>query len=130
MSESTPYRVQVTAVAEYVAEQSRPQDDHFVFAYHITVLNTGSVRSQLLARHWVITDGNGKMQEVHGQGVVGEQPVLGPGERFEYTSGVPLPTSSGFMTGRYQMVSESGEQFEIDVPTFSLDSPSEKRVLN
>ena len=77
-----------------------------------------------------VTDATGRKQEVRGAGVVGEQPVLGPGERFEYTSGVPLPTPSGFMTGRYQMVSESGEHFDIDVPTFSLDSPSEKRVLN
>ena len=81
-------------------------------------------------RHWIITDATGRKQEVRGEGVVGEQPVLAPGERFEYTSGVPLPTASGFMTGRYQMVSESGERFEIDVPTFSLDSPDGKRVLN
>ena len=76
------------------------------------------------------TDASGRRQEVRGEGVVGEQPVLAPGERFEYTSGVPLSTASGFMTGRYQMVSESGERFEIDVPTFSLDSPDGKRVLN
>ena len=85
---------------------------------------------QLRTRHWIITDASGRKQEVRGEGVVGEQPVLAPGERFEYTSGVPLPTASGFMTGRYQMVSESGEHFEIDVPTFSLDSPDSKRVLN
>ena len=78
---------------------------------------------QLRTRHWIITDASGRKQEIRGEGVVGEQPVLEPGERFEYTSGVPLPTASGFMTGRYQMVTASGEQFEIDVPTFSLDSP-------
>ena len=85
---------------------------------------------QLQTRHWIITDAFGRKQEVRGEGVVGEQPVLAPGEHFEYTSGVPLPTASGFMRGRYQMVSESGEQFEVDVPAFSLDSPDNKRVLN
>jgi ApaG protein len=81
-------------------------------------------------RHWIITDAAGRQQEVRGEGVVGEQPVLAPGERFEYTSGVPLPTASGFMTGRYQMVTARGERFEIDVPMFSLDSPDSRRVLN
>jgi ApaG protein len=85
---------------------------------------------QLRTRHWIITDASGRKQEVRGEGVVGEQPVLEPGQRFEYTSGVPLPTASGFMAGRYQMVTASGEPFEIDVPTFSLDSPEAKRTLN
>jgi ApaG protein len=84
----------------------------------------------LRTRHWIITDASGRSQEVRGEGVVGEQPVLAPGERFEYTSGVPLPTASGFMAGRYQMVTQSGEPFEIDVPAFSLDSPDMKRTLN
>ena len=85
---------------------------------------------QFKTRHWIITDATGRKQEVHGEGVVGEQPVLEPGERFEYTSGVPLATASGFMTGRYQMVTENGEPFEIDVPAFSLDSPDSRRTLN
>jgi len=85
---------------------------------------------QLRTRDWIITEATGRQQEVRGEGVVGEQPVLAPGERFEYTSGVPLSTASGFMTGRYQMVSESGEKFEIEVPMFSLDSPDTRRVLN
>ena len=85
---------------------------------------------QLRRRHWIITDANGRRQEVRGEGVIGEQPVLAPGESFDYTSGVPLTTRSGFMSGRYQMVSESGEAFEIDVPAFSLDIPDGKRVLN
>lgn len=123
MSESTPYRVQVTAVAEYVADQSRPQDDHFVFAYHITVLNIGSVRAQLLARHWVITDGNGKMQEVHGQGVVGEQPVLSPGQAFRYTSGCVLATPVGTMQGSYRMRADDGHEFEAEIPAFMLAVP-------
>jgi ApaG protein len=123
MSETTPYRVQVTAVAEYVADQSRPQDDHFVFAYHITVLNIGSVRAQLLARHWVITDGNGKMQEVHGQGVVGEQPVLSPGQAFRYTSGCVLATPVGTMQGSYRMRADDGHEFEAEIPAFMLAVP-------
>ena len=123
MSESTPYRVQVTAVAEYIAGQSRPQDDHFVFAYHITVLNIGSVRAQLLARHWVITDGNGKMQEVHGQGVVGEQPVLSPGQAFRYTSGCVLATPVGTMQGSYRMRADDGHEFEAEIPAFILAVP-------
>ncbi len=124
MSETTPYRVQVTAVAEYVAEQSRPQDDHFVFAYHITVLNTGNVRAQLLARHWVITDGNGKTQEVHGQGVVGEQPVLGSGQAFRYTSGCVLSTPVGTMQGSYRMRADDGHEFEAEIPAFMLAVPT------
>ena len=102
----------------------------FFWSYTIVITNTGEETVQLRTRHWIITDASGRKQEVRGEGVVGEQPVLAPGERFKYTSGVPLPTASGFMTGRYQMVSESGERFEIDVPTFSLDSPDSKRVLN
>ena len=94
------------------------------------ITNTGAETVRLRTRHWIITDASGRKQEVRGEGVIGEQPVLAPGERFEYTSAVPLTTASGFMTGRYQMVSESGERFEIDVPTFSLDSPDSKRVLN
>jgi ApaG protein len=101
----------------------------YFWSYTIVITNTGGETVQLRTRHWIITDATGRKQEVRGEGVVGEQPVLAPGERFEYTSGVPLPTASGFMTGRYQMVSESGERFEIDVPTFSLDSPDNKRVL-
>ena len=127
MSETTPYRVQVTAVAEYVADQSRPQDEHFVFAYHITVLNTGEVRAQLLARHWVITDGNGKMQEVHGQGVIGEQPLLAPGDSYSYTSGCVLETPVGTMHGSYQMVAEDGHAFDAEIPPFMLAMP---RVLH
>ena len=85
---------------------------------------------QLRTRHWIITDATGRREEVRGEGVVGEQPVLAPGERFEYTSGVPLSTASGMMSGRYQMVTESGEPFEIEVPTFSLDSPESRQKPN
>jgi ApaG protein len=111
-------------------ERSVVDRGQYFWSYTIVITNAGPETVQLKTRHWIITDATGRKQEVRGEGVVGEQPVLAPGERFEYTSGVPLPTASGFMTGRYQMVSESGERFEIDVPTFSLDSPDQKRVLN
>lgn len=120
---SEPYRIQVTAVAEYVAEQSRPQDDHYVFAYHITVMNTGSVRARLLTRHWIITDGNGKVEEVRGPGVVGEQPILRPGQHFEYTSGCVLETPRGSMEGSYQMTAESGRRFDAEIARFELALP-------
>ena len=123
-------QIEVIVEPNFLPERSSAEDGRFFWAYTIVIVNSGPETVQLKTRHWIITDGAGRSQEVRGEGVVGEQPVLEPGERFEYTSGVPLPTSSGFMAGRYQMVSESGEQFEIDVPTFSLDAPSAKRVLN
>jgi ApaG protein len=101
----------------------------FLVLHHF-IINSGQETVQLKTRHWIITDASGRKQEVRGEGVIGEQPVLAPGERYEYTSFVPLPTASGFMTGSYQMVTGSGEPFEIEVPTFSLDSPDNKRVLN
>src|SRR3954468_14237443 len=123
-------QIEVTVEPNFLPERSSAENRQFFWSYTIVITNSGAETVQLRTRHWIITDANGKREEVRGPGVIGEQPVLAPGERFEYTSGVPLPTSSGFMTGRYQMVTEAGEQFEIDVPTFSLDSPSEKRVLN
>jgi ApaG protein len=123
-------QIEVTVEPAFLPERSSADKREFFWAYTIVITNTGAETVQLRTRHWIITDAAGRKQEVRGPGVVGEQPVLAPGERFEYTSGVPLPTASGFMTGRYQMVSASGEQFEIDVPMFSLDSPDSKRVLN
>jgi ApaG protein len=123
-------QIEVTVEPNFVPEQSSAERSRYFWSYTIVITNTGPETVQLRTRHWIITDASGRKQEVRGEGVVGEQPVLAPGERFEYTSGVPLPTASGFMSGRYQMVSESGEHFEIDVPTFSLDSPDSKRVLN
>jgi len=130
MYSQTTRSIKVTVKPFYLEDQSSPADNHFVWAYHVRIENRGRETVQLRRRHWKITDNRGQMQEVRGPGVVGEQPVLAPGERFEYTSGVPLSTASGFMTGRYQMVSETGERFEIDVPTFSLDCPDRSRVLN
>ena len=124
-------QIEVTVEPNFLPERSSVDRGQYFWSYTIVITNTGAETVQLRTRHWIITDATGRRQEVRGEGVVGEQPVLGPGERFEYTSGVPLPTASGFMSGRYQMVSESGERFEIYVPTFSLDSPDNgRRVLN
>jgi ApaG protein len=121
-------QIEVTVEPNFMPENSAT--GRYFWSYTIVITNTGDETVQLRTRHWIITDATGRQQEHHGEGVVGEQPVLAPGERFEYTSGVPLPTTSGFMTGRYQMVSETGELFEIEVPTFSLDGPDGKCVLN
>ncbi len=123
MSTSDTYRIQVEAVAEYIDAQSRPEDDHYVFAYHITVRNTGTVAAQLVSRHWIITDGNGKVQEVRGLGVVGEQPTLAPGESFRYTSGCVLETPVGTMQGSYRMHAADGEHFDAEIPPFMLAVP-------
>jgi ApaG protein len=123
-------QIVVTVEPNFLPDKSSAEKREYFWAYTIVITNTGAETVQLRTRHWIITDAAGRQQEVRGEGVVGEQPVLAPGERFEYTSGVPLPTASGFMTGRYQMVTARGERFEIDVPTFSLDSPDSRRVLN
>ncbi len=127
MSTTDPYRIEVSAEAEYIAAQSRPDEDHFVFAYHITIRNVGSASAQLLSRHWIITDGNGKVQEVHGKGVIGEQPMLAPGESFRYTSGCVLETAVGTMHGSYQMVATDGHRFNAEISPFMLAMP---RVLH
>jgi ApaG protein len=123
-------QIEVTVEPNFMPERSSVENRQYFWSYTIVITNTGDETVQLKTRHWVITDATGHQENVRGKGVVGEEPVLAPGERFEYTSGVPLRTASGFMSGRYQMVSESGERFEIDVPTFSLDSPEARRVLN
>ena len=119
----TTRSITVTVEPFYLDEQSSPEENHFVWAYHVRIQNHGEQTVQLLTRFWRITDSLGNVQEVRGDGVVGEQPILNPGESFEYTSGTPLPTPSGIMVGAYQMLAQSGERFEIDVPAFSLDSP-------
>lgn len=123
-------KIEVIVEPSFLPERSSAEHGQFFWAYTIIIVNSGDETVQLKTRHWIITDEAGRHQEVRGDGVVGEQPVLGPGERFEYTSGVPLPTASGFMTGSYQMITETGEPFEIDIPAFSLDSPGHKRTLN
>jgi ApaG protein len=122
--------IRVTVKPQYLADRSSAEDGRFFWAYTIEIANLGTVTVQLRSRHWKITDGQGNLQEVKGPGVVGEQPVLKPGERFEYTSGVPLTTPTGMMQGTYQMVADGGENFDVEIPAFSLDSPASKRVLH
>ncbi len=121
------YEFTVTASPQFIAEQSDPEADQYVFAYTITVHNTGEVTARLLSRHWVITDADGKVEEVKGDGVVGEQPLLRPGEAFRYTSGCPLETPVGSMRGTYHCVAEDGTHFDAPVPEFVLSGP---RVLH
>ena len=123
--------IEVQVAPRYLQDRSSPENGYFFWAYTITLTNRGRETVQLKTRHWRITDANGRLQEVRGAGVVGEQPVLEPGGNFEYTSGVPLPTPSGFMTGSYGMMTATGEPFDIDIPAFSLDIPQEgRRTIN
>ncbi len=127
MAESRKYEIVVTAESQYLAEQSDPQEGRYVFAYHITIRNTGNIAAQLISRHWIIRDADAHVQEVRGLGVVGHQPLLKPGERFEYTSGCVLTTPVGTMRGSYQMTAEDGTQFEAPIAEFTLSMP---RVLH
>lgn len=112
--------IDVSAVSAYLADQSSPETGEFAFAYTITITNLGEQTAQLISRHWIITDGNDEVQEVQGEGVVGEQPVLPPGASFEYTSGTLMQTPTGTMRGSYQMIAEDGTAFDADIPVFSL----------
>ena len=124
-------KIEVTVAPRFLAERSSPANGYFFWAYTIDIVNRGDETVQLKTRHWKITDALGRLQEVKGPGVVGEEPVLKPGESYEYTSGVPLPTPSGFMEGSYGMITEDGRTFDIDIPLFSLDTPENgNRVLN
>jgi ApaG protein len=114
----------------YVAEQSEPAKERWVFGYRVRIENRGTETVQLLTRYWRITDALGRVIEVRGDGVVGEQPQLGPGESFQYTSGTPLPTPTGIMAGSYQMVTEAGERFDVVIPAFSLDAPGSRGHIN
>ena len=127
MENNSLYKVQIVAQVKYLAEQSDEADNRFVFSYTITLTNNGESTVQLISRHWIITDGNNQVQEVRGQGVVGEQPVLKPGQSFGYTSGTVLSTPVGTMTGSYQMVAEDGTKFDAPIPQFVLSVP---RVLH
>ena len=130
MYEETTRGIRVIVKPKYLESQSRPDEDHFVWAYTITIENRGSETVTLRSRYWKITDARGRIQEVKGAGVVGEQPTLKPGQAFEYTSGAPLGTPSGFMVGAYQMETAEGEHFNIAIPAFSLDSPHTPRRIN
>lgn len=121
--QNTHYQVDVKAVSTYLAEQSYPEHNRYVFAYTVTINNSGEMPVRLMRRHWLITDANGKMQEVRGDGVVGEQPHLRPGDAFQYTSAAMLATPVGSMHGSYQMLADDGHEFDAPIPPFSLALP-------
>ncbi|MBD8881567.1 MULTISPECIES: Co2+/Mg2+ efflux protein ApaG [Rhodanobacter] len=123
MSENNPYTIDVQVSTRFVPDQSRPDDNRYAFAYTIILRNTGDVPAQLLTRHWVITDANGKVEEVRGDGVVGEQPWMRPGDDYEYTSGAVLETPVGIMGGSYQMLADDGTRFDAPIPPFTLAIP-------
>lgn len=130
MYSQTTRGITVTVLPSYLEDQSSPAEGHYVWAYRVRIDNGSSETVQLKRRHWKITDAMGRVQEVQGAGVVGEQPVLEPGASYEYTSGTPLGTPSGIMVGAYQMENTDGMVFDIAIPAFSLDSPHEVHRLN
>jgi ApaG protein len=127
MSDTTTRGIRIIVQPRFLPEQSDPSEGRYLFAYHITIRNQGTVEVQLLSRHWVITDGEGKVEEVSGPGVVGYQPRLAPGQEFQYTSGCPLPTPVGTMHGSYEMVAVDGQRFEAAISPFRLAVPN---ILN
>ena len=130
MFSETTESITVTVRPVFIDEQSSPAENKYVWAYKVRIENGGRDTVQLLNRHWKITDGHGKLEEVRGPGVVGEQPVLKPGQSYEYTSGCPLRTSTGFMVGTYEMERNDGSRFEVRIPMFSLDSPHAERSIH
>jgi ApaG protein len=130
MYTAVTHDIQVTVFPEFLPDRSEPGQNRFFWAYTIEIANQSRLRVQLISRYWQITDANGRVEEVRGLGVVGEQPILKPGESFRYTSGCPLQTASGIMTGIYSLVDETERSFDVEIPAFSLDSPHARRVLN
>jgi ApaG protein len=135
MNDWAPYMattrgIEVSVEPSYLESKSAPEGSQYFWAYRVVIANHSQATVQLLSRHWMITNARGELNEVKGPGVVGEQPVLKPGERFEYTSGAALNTPSGMMGGAYQMETASGERFDIEIPTFSLDIPNQGALLN
>ena len=122
-SDATIRGIHVHVTAEYAPERSRPAEQEWFFLYTVRIMNEGTETVRLVSRHWIITDANGEVNEVRGEGIVGEQPVLEPGEGFEYTSGCPLPTSFGTMHGTYQMVTKEGDAFDAEIAPFTLSEP-------
>ena len=122
--------IEVTVEPYYLAEQSDPEESRYVWAYRVVISNHSDITVQLISRYWNITDESGQVDEVTGPGVIGEQPILNPGDTYEYQSGCPLDTPSGVMFGHYQMVTDNGELFDVAIPAFSLDSPGVNRVIN
>lgn len=127
--EEVTQNIRVAVYTHYLDEQSDPDEGRYVWAYQITISNEGNESVQLLNRYWHITDSNGEIKEVRGEGVVGERPVIEPGEVYRYTSGTPLNSPSGFMVGSYEMINDAGDSFDIAIPTFSLDIPQD-RIVN
>ncbi len=121
---NVPYHIEVEVESDYIPEQSLPEERRYVFAYTITIRNQGTHAAQLISRRWLITDGDGRHQEVHGPGVVGEQPHLAPGESYRYTSGTVLDTPVGTMQGSYQMLADDGREFDAEIPVFTLAQPN------
>ena len=121
------HQIEIDAITNYLESQSVPEQDRYVFTYIITIRNTGAIPARLLARHWVITDANGKVQEVRGEGVVGEKPHLSPGDSFRYTSAAMIETPVGVMHGEYLLINDEGEAFDAEIPSFTLAVP---RVLH
>ena len=118
------HNILVEVTPAYIAEQSNPGDDHYVFSYTVTIRNQGQSPAKLMTRHWIITDGDGETLEVHGEGVVGEQPYIKPGEGYQYTSGTFMKTPVGTMKGSYQMISDNGVTFDAEIPSFTLSVPN------
>ena len=130
MYETQTRNIRVAVQPAFLDDQSDPGEQRYLWSYTVTIENKGADTVQLLSRHWHITDGHGQVKEVKGPGVVGAQPVIAPGQKFQYTSGCPLPTASGYMSGKYEMRSSSGEKFEADIPAFLLESPHEQRQIH
>lgn len=128
--EQTTRGITVRVAPSYLPDQSEPERQRYVWSYHIRLENHGDVAVKLLTRHWIITDGRGMVQEVRGEGVVGERPLIAPGASYDYVSGCPLTTPSGIMQGSYHMVDANGEEFDVAIPAFSLDSPRMRPSLN
>ncbi len=126
----TTRQIKVTVKPTFLKDRSLPQDDYYVWTYHVTIENLGMEYITLRNRYWRITDARGHTEEVRGEGVVGEQPYLRPGDKFEYSSGTPLTTASGIMMGTYEMETDGGELFDVEIPPFSLDSPHEISPVN
>jgi ApaG protein len=128
--EETTRDIRVAVIPEFLDDQSEPDEGRYLWSYRVTIENQSGASVQLLSRFWRITDSRGRVREVRGSGVIGEQPVIGPGKSYEYTSGAPLETPSGFMTGSYRMRGALGENFEIGIPMFALESPFEIRQIH
>jgi len=128
--EEVTRNIRIAVEPNFLEDKSEPEESRFLWSYHLTIENKGELSVQLLSRYWRITDARGRVREVRGDGVIGEQPVIAPGRAYEYTSGTPLETASGFMIGTYHMRASSGESFEVGIPMFALESPYEARGMH